>query len=86
MKDFMMPATVKQTRKVEIYTYETTLLVGLKFFDSNDTLIFEIGDTEARMKHLLIAADEQIIGFKANILKEYPSSFFDLRFMICKRS
>jgi hypothetical protein len=60
MQDFMMPETCKQTRKVEVYCYGTSHLRGFKFFDINNTLLFEVGDTDASytMTPVLIAADE----------------------------
>ena len=44
MQDFMMPETCKQTRKVEVYCYGTNHVYGFKFFDINNTLLFDVGD------------------------------------------
>ncbi len=67
MKDFMMPETCKQTRKVEVYCNGTSYVWGFKFFDINNTLLFEVGNTNNTMTPVLIAADEQIIGVKAKV-------------------
>ncbi len=40
MQDFMMLDKCKQTRKVEVYCYDTDHLRGFKFFDINNTLLF----------------------------------------------
>ncbi len=79
MQDFMMPETCKQTRKVEVYCYGTTHLSGFKFFDINNTLLFEVGYTDASrtMTPVLIAADEQIIGVKAKLYTTYQALYTD---------
>jgi hypothetical protein len=65
MHDLMMPETIKYTRKVEFLIY-CNVVAGFKFYDGNNTLIFEVGGA---LHHstvaVLICADEQIIGFKA---------------------
>ena len=67
MQDFMMPETCKQTRKVEVYN--GAHLHGFKFFDINNTFLFEVGNTDAScdITPVLIVADEQIIGVKAKM-------------------
>ena len=85
MKDFMMPETIKQTRKVEVYCYNTICLYGFKFFDGNNTLLFEVGNTGDTMTALLIGADEQIIGIKAKLLHGYQALYTDFQLMVCKR-
>ncbi len=77
MQDFMMPETCKQTRKVEVYCYGTNYLEGFKFFDINNTLFFEVGDTSGTKMSVLIAADEQIIGVKAKLYDTYQAIFTD---------
>ncbi len=69
VQDFMMPETCKQTRKVEVYCYGTIHLEGFKFFDINNTLLFEVGNSYSSytMTPVLIAADEQIIGVRAKL-------------------
>ena len=89
MQDYMMPETIKQTRRVEIYHVnnksDSSLVVGFKFFVANETLIFEKGMTsgERKIVSVTIGEDEQIIGVK------YKSSgdcnINDLQFMVCKR-
>ena len=80
MQDYMMPETCKQTRKVEVY-WSKSYLQGFKFFDSNDTLIFEVGKYSGTMTSVLIGADEQIIGVKAKVLtyngKTYQDAYTD---------
>ncbi len=49
--------------------------MGLKFFDINNTLLFEVGATYNTMTLVLIAADEQIIGIKAKL---YDANFQDM--------
>ncbi len=54
-------------------------------------LIFEVGNTvlvddTVVMTPFFIAADEQIIGFKAFFYKKNPDVFFNFQFMACKRS
>ena len=44
MKEYMMPETIKQTRKVVVYCFEKSFLTGFKFFNGNNTLIFEVGN------------------------------------------
>ena len=45
MKDYMIPETCKHTRKVEVYyDDENKYVTGFKFFDINNTLLFEIGN------------------------------------------
>ena len=63
----MMPDTIKQTRKVEIYTNSSSFLYGFKFFDGNNTLLFEVGNYSTLAATELIGADEQIIGVKAKL-------------------
>ncbi len=77
MQDFMMPETCKQTRKVEVYCDGTYLVCGFKFFDINNTLLFEVGYTDCTMTPVLIAADEQIIGVKAKLYDTYQAIFTD---------
>jgi hypothetical protein len=77
MQDFMMPETCKQTRKVEVYCYFTHCLWGFKFFDINNTELFEVGDTSGTMTPVLIAADEQIIGVKAKLYDKYQAVYSD---------
>ncbi len=62
-----MPETCKQTRKVLVCCNGTNNLEGFKFFDINNTLLFEVGDTSGTKMSVLIAADEQIIGVKAKV-------------------
>ncbi len=72
-----MPETIKQTRKVEVY-YCVNILYRFKFFDGNNTLIFEVGYTErkttefsykqATFYDLLIFVSEQIIVPKPKCL------------------
>ena len=87
MKDYMMPDTIKQTRKVEIYTYNSSHLWGFKFFDGNNTLLFEVGDTGHTLAATeLIGADEQIIGVKAKLYHTYQDIYTDFQLMVCKRN
>ncbi len=62
-------------------------LQGFKFFDSNDTLIFEVGKYSGTMTSVLIGADEQIIGIKAKLLtfagKHYQDAYTDFQLMLC---
>ncbi len=83
MKDFMMPETIKQTRKVEVYC--NACLQGFKFFDEKDNLLFGVGDFGNTMTSSLIAADEQIIGVKAKLYSTYQAVYTDFQFMVCKR-
>ena len=85
MKDDMMPETIKQTRKVEVYCYDTSNLEGFKFFDGNNTLLFEVGNTGHTMTAVLIGADEQIIGIKAKLYVHCQAMYTDFQFMVCKR-
>ena len=85
MQDYMMPETCKQTRKVEVYCCGTVYLEGFKFFDINNTLLFEVGYTSRTMTPVLIAADEQIIGVKAKLYDTYQAIYTDFQFMVCKR-
>ena len=83
-----MPETCKHTRKVEVY-YGTDCVTGFKFFDINNTLLFEIGGIYSHhtMTPVMIAADEQIIGVKAKVESSlYPANYTDFQFMLCKRS
>ena len=85
MQDFMMPETCKQTRKVEVYC-NCIHLCGFKFFDINNTLLFEVGLTAGTMTPVLIAADEQIIGVKAKVYHPNQQAIYtDFQFMVCKR-
>ncbi len=77
MQDYMMPETCKQTRKVEVYCYGTSYLEGFKFFDINNTLLFEVGITDGTMTPVLIAADEQIIGVRAKLYLNYQAVYSD---------
>jgi hypothetical protein len=83
MKDFIMPETIKQTRKVEIYCSSTA--DGFKFFDDKNTLLFEVGDISSRMTPVLIFSDEQIIGVKAKLYPGCQAVYTDFQFMVCKR-
>ena len=88
MKDYMMPDTIKQTRKVEIYTYNSSHLWGFKFFDGNNTLLFEVGCTTGYNLTAteLIGADEQIIGVKAKLWTRFQAIYTDFQLMVCKRN
>ena len=90
MKDYMMPDTIKQTRKVEIYTHTSLYLNGFKFFDGNNTLLFEVGVYHTLAATELIGADEQIIGVKAKLLTYnnvlYQAIYTDFQLMVCKRN
>ena len=83
-----MPETCKQTRKVEVYN--GAHLHGFKFFDINNTLLFEVGITSYDMTPVLIAADEQIIGVKAKVYDagdaKVQALYSDFQFMVCKRN
>ena len=68
MIDFMFPETIKQTRRVEVYCSGTSYVIGFKFFDCNNTVIFEVGKIKLTMTAVLIGADEQIIGVRAKLL------------------
>jgi hypothetical protein len=83
----MMPETCKWTRKVEVYCHNISFLLGFKFFDNNNTLLFEVGNTSATgtMTPVSIAADEQIIGVKAKLYSTYQAMYTDFQFMVCKR-
>ena len=78
-----MPETCKQTRKVEVYN--GAHLHGFKFFDINNTLLFEVGITSGTKSTVLIAADEQIIGVRAKLFNTYQDVYTDFQFMVCKR-
>lgn len=65
MQDYMMPETCRLTRKVEIYY--SGYLTGLKFFDENDLLLFQVGALSGQQTQVLVGADEQIIGFKGKL-------------------
>ena len=73
MKDYMMPATYVQTRKVELYCHGAIHLWGFKFFNGDNTLLFKIGNTSSKLVKttVLIKADEQIIGVKAKLFSNY---------------
>ncbi len=77
MQDFMMPETCKQTRKVEVYCNGNDYVWGFKFFDINNTLLFQVGCTNGNMTPVLIAADEQIIGVKAKLYDRYQDLYTD---------
>jgi hypothetical protein len=46
MKDYMAPEAIKFTRRAEIYCYKVIHLMGFKFFDANNSLIFQVGVVE----------------------------------------
>ena len=58
MKDYFLPQA--QYSKVKIF-YSLGCLNGFKFYDSDDKLIFKIGQTKSEYscKNFLIAADEE---------------------------
>ncbi len=74
-----MPETCKQTRKVEVYCYDTTYVAGFKFFDVDNELLFRVGATNlgGTMTPVLIAADEQIIGVKAKHYENHQANYTD---------
>ena len=83
MQIFMLPETIKQTRKVKVY--DCGYLSGFKFYDGNNTQFFEVGDCNYTMTAVLIGADEQIIGIKAKLYNGCQAVYTDFQFMVCKR-
>ena len=62
MAELIMPESIKQTRKIEIYSQ--VCLSGFKFFDCNNTMIFQVGNLDGNLTTVEIRKDEQIIGVK----------------------
>ncbi len=85
MSDYMIPDSIKQTRKVELYDCGEVLR-GFKFFDGNNTLIYASQETTQTMTPVLIGADEQIIGVKAKLYNTSQAVYTDFQFMVCKRN
>ena len=62
---YMMPEnTHKKTKKVRIYCCGIANVCGFKFFDKNQSLLFEVGFTGelANSKEIVIEENQQIIG------------------------
>jgi hypothetical protein len=45
MKDYMLPESCEQTRKVHVYSDD--FLLGFEFFDSSNNLLFAVGRTQS---------------------------------------
>ena len=75
----MMPETCKQTREVEVYCDGTYYVWGFKFFDGDNTLLFEVGETDSAcaVEKVFIDFDEQIIGVKAKLYSTYEAIYSD---------
>lgn len=83
MKDYFLPQA--QYSKVEIF-YSLACLNGFKFYDSDDKLLFKIGQTKSEYssKKFSIAADECIIGFKAALHPASQAAYENFQFIIGK--
>ena len=83
MKDYFLPQA--QYSKVKIF-YSLGCLNGFKFYDSGDKLVFKIGQTKSEYssKNFSIAADECIIGFKANVHPASQAAYKNFQFIIGK--
>lgn len=67
----------KKVRRVKIYYADC--IVGFRFFDSNDTLLFKIGWSDSGWKFttVIIADNEVIVGVVANLYLDYQSRYTD---------
>ena len=67
----------KKIRRVKIYYADC--VVGFRFFDSNDTLLFKIGWSDSGWKFttVIIADNEVIVGVVANLHLNYQSRYTD---------
>ena len=69
----------------DLYSLGTCALEGLKFFDKNKKLIFEIGGCGGDLHEIDLEDDERIIGVKSRTHPSYPAYHEDLQFIIQKQ-
>ena len=88
MVKYMLPDT--PIRKVQMSfskqsDYSNAKLLGFRFFDEKDALIFEIGQQERHFyEEVLLAEDERIVGFTSRAEGATTACHYNFRLMIAK--
>ncbi len=85
--DHMIPeGSHKMIRLVRIHYYPS-VITGFSFFDKDDSLIWEIGNTESEdcvFDTVMIDENEVIVGVVAKLCPGFQSLYSDLQFRVAR--
>ena len=84
MKEYMMTEG-RQIKSAQIFCNNVLNLEGFCFFDREGNVIFEIGKKTETVHKVVLKDNEQIIGIRAKLYKNYQTVYSDFQFMICQR-